>query len=65
MKIFCRNVSVSQCRKISQVNPSVLSFRISSVVKKLMDERGGIMKIFCRKFFVSQCGKNSVGGGIL
>ena len=39
--IFCQKFIVSQCRKISQVNPSVLCFRNILVAKKFMDKRGG------------------------
>ena len=38
--IFSRNFFVSQCRKYSQVNPSVLCFRKFPVAKKFMDKRG-------------------------
>ncbi len=38
--IFCRKFIVSQCRKYSQVNPSVLFFRKLPVAKKLMNKSG-------------------------
>ena len=49
---------VSQCRKTSQRNLSVL-FQKFPVAKKFMDKRGGggSLKMFRRKFFVSQCRK--------
>ena len=50
---------VSQCRKYSQVNPSVLWFKKFPVAKNFMDKRGGSIKIFRRIFFVSQCRKSS------
>ena len=50
---------VSQCRKISYSNPSVLCFRKFPVAKKFMDKRGGSVKIFRQNFFVSQCRKVS------
>ena len=56
MKILRRKVFVSQCRKYSQVNPSVLCFRKIPLAKRFMDKRGSI-KIFRRKFFISQCRK--------
>ena len=39
--IFCQNFFVSQCRKISKRNLSVLCFRKFPVAKKFMDKRGG------------------------
>ena len=58
--IFRRKFFVSQGRKISQGNPSVLCFRNFPLAKKFMDKRGGgSVKIFRRKFFVSQGRKTS------
>ena len=55
IKTFRRKNFVSQCRKNSYGNLSVLCFRKLAVAKKLMDERGGGgIKIFRRKFLVSQ-----------
>ena len=49
--IFCQNCFVSQCRKISQGNPSVLCFRKFPGAKKFMDKKGEYQdfpsKIFC------------------
>ena len=39
--IFCRKISVSQCRKISQRNPSDLCFRKRPVARKCLWIRGG------------------------
>ena len=60
VKIFSRNFSVSQCRKISQWNPSVLCVRKIPVAKAFMDKRGGgENQGFPSEFFVSNCGKIS------
>ena len=56
VKIFRRKFFVSQCRKVWQGNPFVLSFRKLPVSKKFMHRRGAI-KIFRRKFLVPQCRK--------
>ncbi len=55
---FLSTFFVSQCRKYSQVNPSLLFFRKFQEAKKIMDKTGSI-KIFRGKFFVSQCRKTS------
>ena len=47
--IFCRKFFVSQCRKYSQVNPSVLCFRKFPVAKKLMQKGGGEYQEFPSK----------------
>ena len=49
--IFCQNFFVSQCRKISYVNPSVLCVFQKNFGCERMDERGGSIKIFCRNFW--------------
>ena len=41
VKIFRRKFFVSQCRKVWQGNPFVLSFRKLPVSKKFMHRRGG------------------------
>ena len=51
--IFCRNFFVSQCRKYSQVNPSVLCFRKFPVAKTFMDKRGGGVSRFSVENFLS------------
>ena len=51
IKIFCRKFAFSQCRKISQVNPSVLCFRKISVVKRFMVKRGVEYQVFPSKTF--------------
>ena len=48
--IFCRNFFVSQCRKYSQVNPSVLCFRKFPVAKKFMDKRAGVSNFSVENF---------------
>ena len=48
--IFCRIFFVSQCRKYSQVNPSVLCFRKFPVAKKFMDKRGEYQDFPSRTF---------------
>ena len=48
--IFCRNFFVSQCRKYSQANPSVLCLRKFSVAKKLMDKKGGVSRFSVENF---------------
>ena len=58
IKIFRRNVLVSQCRKLSQGNPFVMCFRKLPLAETIMDKRGGI-KTFRRRIFVSQCRKPS------
>ena len=58
--IFCRNFSVSQCRKLPKVNPSVLYFSKFSGVKKLMDERGGEYQEFPSKTFCLTVSKEFV-----
>ena len=40
VKFFRRKLFVSQCRKISYGNPSMLCFRKILVAKKFMDKRG-------------------------
>ena len=55
IKIFLRNIFLSQCRKTSQGNP--LLFHSFHVSKKLRNKKkwwGGINR-FCRRFFVSWC----------
>ena len=55
-----RRFFVSQNRKTSQRNPSVLCVRKILVAKKFMGNRGGgSIKILRRKIFVSQCQKIS------
>ena len=49
--IFCRIFFVSQCRKISEVNPSVLCFRKIPVAKKFKDKGGGDFQDFPSKNF--------------
>ena len=58
IKIFRRNVLISQCRKLSQGNPFVMCFIKLPLAEKIMDKRGGI-KTFRRRIFVSQCRKPS------
>ena len=53
IKIYRRNLFVSQCRNFSYVNPSVV-FQKNSGGEKFMVKRGGSIKIFRRDFFVSQ-----------
>ena len=53
---------LSQCRKISRRNASVLCFRKFPVAKKFKNKRGGgSIKSLRRKFFVSQCRKTCRG----
>ena len=60
VKIFRRNVFVSQCRKLSQENPFVLCFRKLPVSKEIMHMRGGGgITIYRGKIFVSDCRKVS------
>ena len=40
IKIFQRNFLISQCRKLSYRNTSVLCFRKIPVAKEIMDKRG-------------------------
>ena len=61
IKIFYRKFSFSQCRKFSQVNPSVLCFRKISVLKKFMDKRGVEYQDFPSKTFCLTVPKNFVG----
>ena len=58
--IFCRKFFVSQCRKYSQVNRSVLCFRKLPVAKKFMDKRGEYQD-FSSKIFCLTMLKNFVG----
>ena len=58
IKIFRQIAFVSQCRKLSKLNPFVLCLRTLPVAKKIMDRKGGI-KIFSPRAFVSQCRKIS------
>ncbi len=57
--IFCRMFSVSQCRKYSQVNPSVLFLRKFPVAKKLMDKRGEYQDFPSEIFFSNGADKIS------
>ena len=51
IKIFCRKFFVSQCRKISLGNPSMLCFRKSLVAKKFMDKRAvGVSRVSVENF---------------
>ena len=62
ISIFCRIFFVSQCRKYSQVNPSMLCFRKFPVAKKFMDKGGGgEYQDFPSKFFCLTVPKISVG----
>ena len=56
IKIFRQIVFVSQCRKLSKLNPFVSCLRKLPVAKKIMDRKVGI-KIFRPRTFVSQCRK--------
>ena len=58
--IFCRIFSVSQCRKVSWVNTSVLYSTKFSVVKKLMDKRAGEYQDFPSKTFCLSVPRNFV-----
>ena len=58
IKIFRRNILISQCRKHSQGNTFVMCFIKLPLAEKIMDKRGGI-KTFRRRIFVSQCRKPS------
>ena len=49
---FPSNSFVSNLRKTSQENPSVLCFRKFPVARKFIDMRGGSIKVFHRNFFV-------------
>ena len=60
INIFRRKFFVSQCRKYSQVNPSVLCFRKFPVVKKFTDKRGEYQD-FPSKFFCLTVPKIFVG----
>ena len=59
IKLFCRKLFVSQCRKFSYRNPSALRFRKFPLAKKIIDKRRGEgnNKICLLNFFVSQCRK--------
>ena len=50
IKIFRRKFFVSQCRKYSQMNPSLLFFRNFAVAKKFKDKRGGVSRFSAGKF---------------
>ena len=47
---FLSSFFVSQCRKISSVNRSVLCFRNIPVAKKFMDKGGGVSRFSVENF---------------
>ena len=51
--IFNRKCVVSEYRKISQGNPSVLCFRKFPIAKKVMDKREGEVSRFSWESFLS------------
>ena len=55
--IFRRKFFVSQCRKTSYGNPSVLCFRKFLVAKKFMDKREGDISRFSSGIFLSHSAK--------
>ena len=59
--IFCRTFFVSQCRKYSQVNPSVLCFRKFPVVEILWVRGGGVYQDIPWKNFCFTVQKKFVG----
>ena len=61
INIFRQNIFVSQCRKLSQLNPSVLCFRKLPVAKKIMDKRGSDYHDFPSKLFCLTMPKNFAG----
>ena len=61
IRIYYRKFSFSQCRKFSQVNPSVLCFRKISVLKKFMDKRGVEYQDFPSETFCLTVPRNFVG----
>ena len=50
IKVFRRKNFVSQCRKLSKVNLSVLCFRKNPVAKKIMYKMGGISRFSVEVF---------------
>ena len=61
MSRFLSKFFVSQCRKISQGNPSLLCFRKFPVAKKFMDKSGGEYQDFPSNFFCLTVPKIFVG----
>ena len=59
--IFCRKSFVSQCRKFSEGNPSVLCFRKLLVPKKNSDKSEGEVSRFLLENFCLTVPKNAVG----
>ena len=50
IKIFRRNVLISQCRKLSQGNPFVMCFRKLPLAETIMDKRGGVSRLSVAEF---------------
>ena len=66
IKIFDQNFSISQCRKTSQWNFSVLCFRIFPVAKNVISSRGGGgLSRFYVESFLSQNAENFCRGTLL
>ena len=61
--IFCRKIFVSQCRKYSQVNPSVLCFRKFPVAERLMRKGGGEYQDFPSKILCLTVPKMKISVG--
>ena len=61
IKILSRKFFVSQFRKISYRNPSLLCFRSFLVAKKFFDKRGGGYQDCASKYFCLIVTKNSIG----
>ena len=59
--IFLRKFYVSQCRNISQRNPSVLCSRKFLLAKMFMDKKEGEVSRFSFGFFCLTMPKNAVG----
>ena len=61
--IFCRKFFVSQCRKYSQVNPSVLCFRKFPLAKTFMDKECGEYQDFPSETFCLTVPKMKISVG--
>ena len=59
--IFYRKIFVSQSRKISYRNPSLLCFRKVLVATKFFDKKGGGYQDFASKYFRLTVTKNAIG----
>ena len=62
MKIVRRKSFVSQCRKISLGNPSMLCFRKNPLAKKFMNKREGELSRFSFETFLSHSAEKTRRG---